>query len=99
MVPVAGLEPARYCYRGILSPLRLPIPPHRHEYHIVFNFITKQNFCQPFADKFYLNKTMVGITNRDLNKLSNNEASSQLQCLQKELSDRFLQSLMNSVSQ
>ena len=21
---VAGLEPARYCYRGILSPLRLP---------------------------------------------------------------------------
>ena len=25
---VAGLEPARYLYRGILSPLRLPIPPH-----------------------------------------------------------------------
>ena len=29
MVPVAGLEPARYRYRGILSPLCLPIPPHR----------------------------------------------------------------------
>ena len=28
MVLVAGLEPARYLYRGILSPLRLPIPPH-----------------------------------------------------------------------
>lgn len=42
---------------------------------------------------------LVGITNRDLNKLSNNEASSQSQCLQKELSDRFLQSLMNSISQ
>ena len=27
---VAGLEPARYLYRGILSPLRLPIPPHEH---------------------------------------------------------------------
>ena len=27
MVPGAGLEPARYFYRGILSPLRLPIPP------------------------------------------------------------------------
>ncbi len=27
MVPKAGLEPARYCYRGILSPLCLPIPP------------------------------------------------------------------------
>ena len=25
---VAGLEPARGCPRGILSPLRLPIPPH-----------------------------------------------------------------------
>ena len=24
---VAGLEPARCCHRGILSPLRLPIPP------------------------------------------------------------------------
>ena len=31
MVPVAGLEPARYRYRWILSPLRLPIPSHRHK--------------------------------------------------------------------
>ena len=29
MVPVTGLEPVRYRYRGILSPLCLPIPPHR----------------------------------------------------------------------
>ncbi len=27
LVPEAGLEPARRCRRGILSPLRLPIPP------------------------------------------------------------------------
>ena len=27
MVPGAGLEPARYCYRGILNPLCLPISP------------------------------------------------------------------------
>ena len=27
MVPGAGLEPARGCPRGILSPLRLPISP------------------------------------------------------------------------
>ena len=27
MVPRAGLEPARSCLRGILSPLCLPIPP------------------------------------------------------------------------
>ena len=30
MVPVAGLEPARCYQRWILSPLRLPIPSHRH---------------------------------------------------------------------
>ena len=29
LVPVTGLEPVRCCQRGILSPLRLPIPPHR----------------------------------------------------------------------
>ena len=29
LVPLAGLEPARYFYRGILNPLRLPIPPQR----------------------------------------------------------------------
>ena len=30
LVPVAGLEPARHRWRWILSPLRLPIPSHRH---------------------------------------------------------------------
>ena len=30
VVPVAGLEPARCRHRWILSPLRLPIPSHRH---------------------------------------------------------------------
>ena len=30
LVPEAGLEPARYFYRGILSPLCLPIPPLGH---------------------------------------------------------------------
>ena len=29
LVPLTGLEPVRYRYRGILSPLRLPIPPQR----------------------------------------------------------------------
>ena len=33
MVPETGLEPVRtYHVRGILSPLRLPIPPLRPEY-------------------------------------------------------------------
>ncbi len=30
MVPGAGVEPARCCHRGILSPLRLPISPPGH---------------------------------------------------------------------
>ena len=30
VVPMTGLEPVRCCHRGILSPLRLPISPHRH---------------------------------------------------------------------
>ena len=30
LVPGAGLEPACHCWRGILSPLCLPIPPPGH---------------------------------------------------------------------
>ena len=39
MVPGAGLEPAQYCYRGILSPLRLPISPpgHMNEFTVYNN--------------------------------------------------------------
>ena len=35
MVPVAGVEPARPCGHGILSPGRLPIPPHRRSFFII----------------------------------------------------------------
>ena len=38
MVPLAGLEPARMLLRGILSPLRLPIPPQRHMPLRAFNW-------------------------------------------------------------
>ena len=41
LVGVAGLEPARYLYQWILSPSRLPIPPHPqmrlHVYHSINN--------------------------------------------------------------
>ena len=30
LVPVTGVEPVRHRWRWILSPLRLPIPSHRH---------------------------------------------------------------------
>ena len=35
-MPRAGVEPARDCSRGILSPLRLPIPPPGLIYFIEF---------------------------------------------------------------
>ena len=38
LVPVAGLEPARYRYRWILSPLRLPIPSHRQIYLDIIHY-------------------------------------------------------------
>jgi hypothetical protein len=31
VVPGAGIEPARYRYRWILSPVRLPVPPSRQQ--------------------------------------------------------------------
>ena len=36
LVPMVGVEPTRYCYQRILSPPRLPIPPHRHIYGTLF---------------------------------------------------------------
>ncbi len=37
-LPQAGLEPARSCPRGILSPLCLPIPPLRQRLLGLINF-------------------------------------------------------------
>ena len=58
LVPVAGVEPARYCYQRILSPSRLPIPSHRRIYlqnrtKTAFisisqfdNYIIEEKYCQ-----------------------------------------------------
>ena len=44
MVPWAGVEPARMLLRGILSPLRLPISPPRHqETAIIQTFFKKSS--------------------------------------------------------
>ena len=44
MVPEAGLEPARYFYRGILSPLCLPIPPLGQTYLLISYSNMNSNF-------------------------------------------------------
>ena len=35
MVPGIGIEPIRGCPRGILSPLRLPVPPSRQDGELI----------------------------------------------------------------
>lgn len=37
MVPGVGVEPTQCYHRGILSPVRLPVPPSRHVYikHVI----------------------------------------------------------------
>ena len=47
MVPLAGLEPARSLLRGILSPLRLPIPPQRRVFCIFIQFFTARRILSP----------------------------------------------------
>ena len=41
MVPLAGVEPARYHYHWILSPARLPISPQRH---FIIKFVAKLKY-------------------------------------------------------
>ena len=62
---VAGLEPARYRYRGILSPLCLPIPPHPHKPRRNFSTHATAENQDPYAPctdvlKLYFNGTLVG---------------------------------------
>ena len=42
MVPLAGVEPARFLHRGILSPVRLPIPPQRQRLDYILLFYEVQ---------------------------------------------------------
>ena len=48
VVPEAGLEPAWYRYRRILSPLRLPISPLGH---VLYNYTRKKQRIQLFKQK------------------------------------------------
>ena len=55
LVPLAGLEPARSLNRGILSPLRLPIPPQRHlikdVIFLAYCFVFFSHFSRKFLAK------------------------------------------------
>ena len=56
MVPGAGIEPARYFYRGILSPLRLPISPPGHNGED-FNILPVNAVIVTLEDTVYHNVT------------------------------------------
>ena len=59
-MPLTGIEPVRYRYRGILSPLRLPVPPQRHNICIVAQ--ARKNVNLPiciFAAKSDLHKKFI----------------------------------------
>ena len=53
MVPEAGLEPARYRYRRILSPLRLPVSPLGHCSVIIYQRKIKCNTFFYFFNTFF----------------------------------------------
>ena len=53
MVPVTGVEPVRCCHRGILSPLRLPIPPHRRGFFASLIIQTLLPLVKLFSALFY----------------------------------------------
>ena len=49
LVPVTGLEPVRILLRGILSPLRLPIPPYGH----IFLSVQNVKRLSALSEKYY----------------------------------------------
>ena len=57
LVPMTGLEPVRDCSQRILSPLRLPISPHRRFDEMCFLLATSYSiprfllFVNPFSKK------------------------------------------------
>ena len=63
LVLLIGLEPIRYFYRGILSPLRLPVSPQQHS--IIYYIIIRPR-CQQ------KNNSLKNILFRDDNRLQTN---------------------------
>lgn len=66
MVPVIGVEPIRYHYHRILSPARLPIPPHRHilfdtHYSIPQTNLKIKRFFWKFHNIFKLRKIAIAL--------------------------------------
>lgn len=54
MVPVTGIEPVRCFHHGILSPVCLPIPPHRQVWFILKDDISIFFHVYIMQLKFYL---------------------------------------------
>ena len=69
-LPATGLEPVQGCPRGILSPLRLPIPPRRHiTFRIKFSGLPLTRQSQKTTQK-RLELSTSAVTGRRSNQLS-----------------------------
>ena len=72
LVLVTGLEPVRYCYRGILSPLRLPISPHQRAIDIIIDLTNK---VKNFFENIFIIKVRNALKNTHIShkKISSNQ--------------------------
>lgn len=63
-MPKEGLEPSRYCYRWILNPVRLPIPPLRQNQDniaiLTYRKKTVNTLFQPEASSMYRRRSIFG---------------------------------------
>ena len=89
-MPVTGLEPVRYRYRRILSPLRLPIPSHRQMQNILYNTNQKKSSC--------IFKFSIEVFNELGLLLDNSEAKRHLSALTKELQQTACLSALSSLA-
>ena len=61
-MPLTGIEPVRCFHRGILSPLRLPVPPQRRtldiitRYDLIVNIYQPDNSLMTLMQRIYVNK-------------------------------------------
>ena len=58
-MPGGGIEPPRCRQRGILSPVRLPIPPSRHEVQLQLQYYSKILAMKTQDFDFYLPDTLI----------------------------------------
>lgn len=55
MMGEEGIEPSWYCYRRILNPVRLPVPPLAHHLYTINRVFKLYQFCEKIQRRLKLN--------------------------------------------